>query len=96
MADLSYRPRDQRDVRKESHIRRIYRHEEFPVECLQYLEFKISKMRRVLMAVSAELAAQSSPHSEVYRVERAHVDKATVKLFREFSKYKKSLGLENV
>ena len=71
----------------------IERREEFPVECLVHLESKLGKMRKLLMNVAAEIAAQSSPNTKVYRVKRTHIDQATVKLFRDISIYKKDLDL---
>ena len=60
----------------------LERHEDFPVSSLCYLEGKLSRLRTLLMARAAEIAAQSTANSPVYRVEQLHVDQAAGELFR--------------
>ncbi len=68
------------------------KHEDFPVRSLQYVEGKLSRIRRTLMEIAANIAEQSSTGSD-YRVEPFHVDQALAKLFREFPEFREDLGL---
>lgn len=69
------------------------KHEDFPIRSLQYVEGKLSRIRRTLMDIAARIAEQSATNGESYRVEPLHVDQALTKLFHEFPAFRNDIGL---
>lgn len=56
----------------------VERKEDFPVESFQHLEAKLQLIRKLVMDLAAETAANTEANPFSYRVEKAHVDHALV------------------
>lgn len=70
------------------------RREEFPVDTYRHLEGMLQEIRRRIMDRAAQMAAEEQQESDVYRVERKHVDRALVEVVSDTGDCIRATGLE--